>query len=214
LTKWTLDDFIRSLREKLDEVGSTDYFTDSELTKYINQAVFDLTGVLKLQDSKTLTIDNISTIDFKEIFVTDSEKTKAIQDRQHNFFNIEQVFVNGIEVPVGTLNDKSTGADVSYIWGEKLRFTIPKTGLLEAYYYRLPKAMLNSNDTSDVPEKYQHIPLIYAMAQCRRKDEDENQYSTVMNSYMLEKNQMQDELNERDNDGVYYVQIKRYGDCQ
>lgn len=211
MAKWTLRNYIDALREKIDEVGSTDYFKDNELTRYINAGINDMANELQIEDMKILALDNIISLDFKEVFVSDTEKTKQIQDRNTDILRIKTIFVDGKSVPVGTLDDKSKGTDCAYLWSKKLNFVLPKSGTAEIFYYRIPRELINDTDTTDVPEIYQQVPLIYALAQCRRKDENENDYRSALNDYQNTKQEMAYEIANRDNDGYSYIQINEYG---
>lgn len=202
MPKWTLSQYIDALREKIDEVGSTDYFKNEELTRYLNAAINDMATELQIEDSKTLTgLVDVTSIDYKEIFVSTSEKTKPIQDRNHNFLQVRSVYVNNKRIPLGTLEDREKGLDVAYLWGEKIRFVIPKTGDVEVFYYRKPRTLVNTTDTTDVPERFQHVPLEFAMAECRRKDEEEGQYNNIMNSYREKKAEMEYEIASKESEG-------------
>lgn len=213
MAKWTLREYINALREKIDEVGSTDYFKDNELTHYLNAGIHDMAHELQIEEYATLPIDTISFIDFKEVFVTSTEKLKQIQSRSHNFLNIRAIYIDGKKVKIGTLDSKKLYPDehTAYIWGEKLYFTKAQSGTLEIFYYRTPGELVNDTDNTDVPDIYQHVPVIYAMAQCRRKDENEQAFAATMLDYNQAKTKMAMELANKSNDGYSYIQIEDYG---
>lgn len=211
MAKWTLREYISALRERIDEVGSTDYFTDKELTGYINAAINDMAKELRVEDYKSIKLVEVNTFDYKEVFITETEKVKPIQDRNHDFFMLKGIFIDRQPLPIGTIEDKMRGKEVAIIWGGKIQFTTPKTGDMEVFYFRRPRPLVNTTDTTDVPELYQHIPLIYAVAQCRRKDENEADYNSTIQDYNLAKLEMEQEVLNIESDNIGTINITNYG---
>lgn len=208
MAKWTLTRYLTVLRQKIDEVGSTDLFTDEELTAYINAGINDMALELRVEEMKELSdLETVQAIDFKEVFVSESERTKPIADRTHDLLQIKSIFHNGYEMTLGYVDERHSGKDIAYVWANKVRFTVPKSGTLEFFYYRKPKTLVNLTDTTDIPEQYQHIVLEYAVAECKRKDGEEAQYNNVMQSYYEKKGEMEMEMENRFSEGNHYIAI-------
>jgi hypothetical protein len=199
MAKWTLKDYINALKIKLDEVGGS-YYSDSELTMYINSGIANMADELQIEDLKVLDLEGISFIDFKEIFITPAEATKPIQERSHDFAEIRAIFIDGGPITLTRLEKRQNGGNTAYIWGDKIYFTSEQTGRLEVFYHRLPRMMTSITDTTDVPEQYQTIPLLYAMAQCRQKDEELGQDNYFMQQFTAAKEAMSESISENETD--------------
>lgn len=212
MAKWTLEEFIRSLREKIDEVGMVDSFTDAELTKYINQGLFDLNDSLRLEGYGNATVTNAVVLDYKEIFFDETQTELSLSEREHNFYKMRTIVLNGVVLPVGTVEDQLNGDEVVALWGEKLKFKTPITGLLECYYLKKPRTLAGNLDKSDVPEQYQHIVLDFAFAQCKRKDGEEDLYNNAINDYRFQKQMVKEQMdNQIEDEGVTRIRMTYLG---
>jgi hypothetical protein len=187
--KWTLADYRYALRLKLDELES-DFYTDDELNNYINEAIGDMAVELQIEETKTVQLNDQNSIDYSDLFVDANGEVNILQ--------LKGVFIDGLKLPQGRLEDKYREIMIFTLFGNKMLFGQKITGTLDVYYHRMPAYMENDTDTTDVPVQYQAIPLLYAMAECKRKEADENLSDGIMMNYMRLKAEMQQEIEQKD----------------
>lgn len=209
MAKWTLSEFIKKLRAKIDEPG-TDYFSDDELTTYLNMGVKDMAQELELECYNSISITNTKIVNFYDVFFNPIDLNKTPSARTHNFLQMTALFINGTLLPLGTLGDSVRGKDCYYLWNKQIHFTTEKTGTLEVYYVKLPSDMVSLTDTCDIPEIYQHILLDFAAAECKEKDADP-QADQFRSKYEGKKQEMKQELHDKEYDMEQVISITDYG---
>jgi hypothetical protein len=201
MAKWTLDKYIKSLRDRLDE-PETDFFDDEELTRYINHGIHNMAHELQVEDVRTFVLTGEQVLPIENVcpILNTSTTPPTPITGEHDFLQVRLMMIDGVVIPYGKLEDLRNGRDVVVIWGNNFRFSEPKTGNLELYYIRKPKNLVALTDTTDVPELYQEIPLMYAQAQCYKKDGELEQAQVAMNEFEERKTEMRQELDNRESD--------------
>ena len=197
--KWNLETFLYSIRERLDEVGSKDVYTDMELTRYLNAAINDMAHELRLEEVATVEAAAQKDFDFRDIFVTEEDLALSMPERDQRMLQIQLILLNNTIVPLTTIKNRdTTGVLSAYTWGNKLYLTQEATGTLEIFYLRKPVSLVNMTDSSEVPELYQHIPTTYVLARCMEKDGEMGQAAEYDRKYMEQKYEMADEIDKRE----------------
>lgn len=189
MAKWTLQKYIESLRDRLDE-DTQDFFTDGELIDYINAGVWNLALEMNLEEiARLVSVDGLSV------------------DLPEDFLALKGCFVDGQRVIVGTISDRDSSNDVAYIYGKTLYFNRPRPNkTVELFYVRKPVVMSERSDTCDLEEAHQTIPLFYAMARAKEKDEELGLSQALMNQFNEFKYEMVQEIQNRHSfEGVHFV---------
>lgn len=211
MAKWTLSDFIEQARTRLDEYDE-ETFSDAELTDYLNEAIQKMGIALKKETISVITINSKQMVDFREIFVSDSQKLITdYTQRTHQFLQLHSLYLNGSKLDVITSEEALTGKEGFYFFGDSINFNSAKTGELRALYIKQPAFLSNSTDVSDVPDMYQQIPLGYMIAKAKQKDEEYGLYDYELNRFESDVNRMESEINQRDNaTGISTITISDY----
>jgi len=158
--KWTLEQFLVAIRERIDESEDKEFIRDAELIRYLNIAILDLTEALSLRGIKKIAAPNTDEIDLDTIFVE--------EDR---FARLDKVFVNE-ELKTLTTVEQSKIDNLPYQYGNLVIFPEPVGQEMELYYIKSPKTLVNMQDTTDIQERFQHIPIDLCIALCKEKDEE------------------------------------------
>jgi hypothetical protein len=211
MAKWTLSDFIEQARTRLDEYDE-ETFSDIELTDYLNEAIQKMGIALKKETISVITINSKQIVDFREIFVSDSQKLITdYTQRTHQFLQLHSLYLNGTKLDVITSEEALSGKEGFYFFGDSINFNSAKTGELRALYIKQPAFLSNSTDVSDVPDMYQQIPLGYMIAKAKQKDEEYGLYDYELNRFESDVNKMESEINQRDNaTGISTITISDY----
>lgn len=188
MAKWKYEDFLKSLRNRLDE-ETADYLKDDELIDYLNAGILNVSRDLKLESYETQNVTGITRVTLPS-----------------DFEQVKKIFVEGKEIPLGNLEDKGKSKDVYYIWGNEIHFTKEQTGEYELFYHKRSKTLSLPGDETDIPEPYQTLPLFYAMARCKEKDEELGLARALMEQFNALKWEMIEERAETtDTTGIYFL---------
>lgn len=196
--KWSLDMYLLNTRERLDEVGAKDFYKDDELTRYLNQAINNMTKELRLEEVISIPLNGELELAFEDLFVSPSDLLLPIEERTHNFFQLKAVFINGTFIPMGTVKNKGDYRQVCYLWKNKVCFTQSQVGNLELFYLRKPSNLVNLVDTCDVPELYQHVPVSFVLARALEKDGEIGQADYYKGQYEQFKYEMGEEIEQNE----------------
>lgn len=187
---WKLSDFIRDLRSRIDEPVA-DYFLDEELIRWLNEAFMDLALELRLEDILSIpVVSEVTNVDIPDTLVS-----------------IRSVYVNGSTIKLINMDERSSSVLNCYLWGKKLYFTQPIQGNVEIFYIKEPNKLVGLDDITDIPSRYQHLPVLYAFSRCKEKDEEQAIAASIMDQYQSLKYEMITELRQKQQfEGVSFVE--------
>lgn len=187
-----LQELIREVRTLIDE-PEEDYFLDREIITWLNEALMDMSLEVRLETS---------------IEITPETATKTIP-LPENFISMRSVYVDGKRFKIGAIEDrdKPNTTDLCYIWGNDLKFPTPIKGSVELFYLRDPAPMRLMTDRVEIPGRYSHLLVLYALSKAKLKDEEQAIANDNMENYLRLKFEMMDELKQRQMlDGTYFVE--------
>lgn len=180
--KWTLEQYLQAIRERLDETEDKEYYKDTELTRYLNTAILDLTDALQLKDIKIIPPMNKDRFKISDVFTKD--------DR---FCSIEFLMIDGQIVPIKDIQTAKYEY-TAYQYGDWVVFPYVVNSPIECYYLKYPKPLVDLQDTTDIPERFQHVPIDLVIAFCKEKDEEWEQAQQARIHYEQKKIEMKHEL--------------------
>lgn len=199
--KWTLEQFLTNIRFRLDESDDRDYLKDSELTTYLNIAFLDMTDDLLLRNVKIVPAPHTNRLLLTDIFLE--------EDR---FGSIEQLFVGGRLLPVVNV-EQGKREQLPYQYGDYLFFPEVIDQDIEIYYIQTPLTLQDTQEVSDIPERYQHVPIDLVIAFVKEKDEERGQANEARSIYEMNKHKMRTERQHREtHQGYNTVNIFDYGE--
>lgn len=199
MSRWTLREYVKQLRVRLDEPDQ-DLFTDDELITYINEGIKELSFDLKKEMTGTKALTDRKFVDFREVFVTSDQKAiSEYEQREHNFLQLRSVYIGDEKLIERTPEQIERGEKGFYIWGETIVFDQKYSGELIVLYIGLPQPMVALTDKTPLPQRFQHIPLEYAIAKAKQKDEEYGLYSFALDQFRQMKFDMKLQIERQNN---------------
>jgi hypothetical protein len=186
-----LQDLMGDVRARIDEPVE-DYFKNTEIISWLNEALFDLALELRLET----------------IFEKTPLTSYTSIDLPADLVSIRSIYVNGVSYRIGTLDDRHKQSGNScYLWGNRINFSTPVNGKYEIFYIRDPKRLVVATDVADIPDRYAHLPVIYAFSKAKEKDEEQGIAVSIMEEYLRLKFEMVNELKQKQMlEGNYFIE--------
>lgn len=150
-------------------------YNSSTWMQWFNEALQDLSPVLRLETYETVEIDSAA----------QSNLPGDIQE-------IRRLCINGkdcVRVGVGDTTDGNT----YWIWDDKAYFPEQKTGLVQLWYYRRPARFKVGSSRPDIQEGYEDAIILYAAAKSKTPDRWLEDKSDLYRDYMIRKGQIEQE---------------------
>lgn len=181
----TLTQALADVRSRIDESSSTNgYWTDAELTRWINEAQRDIARRVEvLQQFSTTVLAVAGTAKYNlpadvirvhrvDFVPTGSTQVYPMESRVYD--EMDQVW--GVNP-----NTQRSYPSFYVIWGvpggtglQMQVYPVPSSaGNFNLYYYRLPVALVNAGDTLDIPEGWQDLVSLYCEYVAKRKLRDQ-----------------------------------------
>lgn len=181
MAKWTLREMINNVRKRIDD-DSQDFISDAEIKDYLNVGIFDIANQLQIETIYEETLESpIQSLDLPE-----------------DFLQYRILYINGQMVTLGSLEDRKSSNNLCYIWNNKLFFTKEQNGLVEFFYFKKPTALVADQDVCpELPEQHQVLPILYAFARCKEKDEEMGQAMALRDQYLQMRAEMISEVHNK-----------------
>lgn len=188
----TLQQLMTEVRTLIDE-PEEDYFLDREIITWLNEGLMDMSLEVRLETSLEIPVE------------TPSKSVPLPTD----FISMRSVYVDGKPFKIGVIEDrdKPNNRNLCYIWGNDLKFPTAIQGSVELFYLRDPRRMVLMTDTAEIPTRYAHLLVIYALSKAKLKDEEQAIANDNMQNYLRLKYEMIDELKQRQMlEGTHFVE--------
>ena len=182
----TLSQLVTATRDELSE-PTADFWTDTEIKRWINRANYDLADVAGIESATSSTI---TTADGTESYSTPTgfgliEQVEFVDtDDSTNFFVMSPI----------SIEDKIDGhaqPETYYLLGDKIFVSPVPDGVytLRLWYYKAGVTLSADGDTPIIPAKYHDLLTLFAVSQAKRKADDPA-WLTYLEDYVAGRNGM------------------------
>ena len=176
----TLTNLLADTRNRLDE-QTANFWQDSELTTWINEALRDIARRTETILSFNTTVNvvagtgkyalpaDVIRVHRVEFVPTGQNQVYPLEPRTYG--EMDQVW--GIQQ-----NRQQSYPSYFVLWGFSPSITMQvwpvpsQAGNFNIFYYRLPVALAAGGDTAEIPEGWQDLVPLYVEAVAKRKDRD------------------------------------------
>lgn len=182
----TLAQLITAVRDEVSE-PTAGFWSDAEITRWINRANYDLAAVAGIESA---TSGTITTIDGTESYTTPTgfglvEQVEWVDPNNSDTFLLLTPMavenrVDGKGQPTGF-----------FILGDLL-FLTPKPDAaytLRVWFYKAGVTLTLTTDTPIIPSRYHDLLTLFAVSQAKRKADDPA-YTTYLSDYISGRNGM------------------------
>lgn len=151
-------------------------YNPSTWMQWFNEALQDLSPVLKLETYETFDLNN----------VTERELPGDIQE-------IRKFQISGYgdltRVGIGETGNKNA----YWVWGGRAYFPEAKTGTVKLWYYRRPARFKIGSPRPDIQEGYEDALILYASAKSKAPDRWLDDKGDFYRDYLIRKGQIEQE---------------------
>lgn len=180
----SLQQLLASSRSLLDE-SSGNFYTDSELTTWINDGLRDIarrTEDIQHFDTTIAAISGTGNYALPSALIrlhrVDFQATGDVRQ-----YPMELVDRNDVDRLIGfNPTIQSSFPFVAWLWGTPGNSTYPLTmsvypvpstgGTFNLYYFRMPNLLINPTDVAEIPNGWEDLVPLFTEAMAKRKDRD------------------------------------------
>lgn len=196
--------------ELINQAVSNDNLTvtNTEVKAWLNLGYkMAINSVVTLNENFLLRLTKANLVANQEYYALPSDCRKIVRveigyESSSDRERAVRIDVNSIDDPDNTF---SQGTPVYYVTGNQIRIlpapTANVTAGLWLEYIESPADMSNASDTPSLPEGYDYLPIMYAVAKAKYKLGLKDEADAGMDEFRFEIERMKDEVLERNLDG-------------
>jgi hypothetical protein len=209
----SLANAITEVRDALNEATASTW-SDAQITKWIQEGsrIFSSkTLLVEADDTITLVANQLSYVSSDEAWIGDClEPYSAYYDDQSNNY---KGLIKVHPRQLGNLALKESGPPKYfclhnrriYIWPLTTAAIVTAGGTVEVLY------AAETDDITAIGDEYQHLPIIYAAAKCKQRDEKYGDASSLLGQFYNEINFERADKHEREADSLDKFKIPMRG---
>lgn len=173
MPSYTLNQMIDAVRSQTNELDH-EFIKQADIKRWLNDAQDNITDFLKIEEKTTVLL-----VEAQEDYDIPADINKFIRvdvdGKKYSFKGLD------------TFNDDPAG-NIYTAWENKIYlYPVPDAAAagdaLNIYYYRKPARLDESSDKTDIDEKYDELLILYAIARCYQKAQEDMKFKSVMEEY-------------------------------